>query len=265
MGTQLVVSMPTFRTPRDLLDRAVRSVLDQTYEDLLLVVVNDGGERLSGMPSDSRLMVWDMDRNRGRYFADAVVTRALSSRLDWLWSVHDADDWSEPERFDRLLPHAEDGAVISPYWRHQRGKTWVQEPARDRVRKPTEGFVHIAHWVSGAYTVERVERAGGVHPGFRIGFDTLFVRMLVLTGPVGIAEDKGYHWCRRTSGSLTSSPETRFGSQRRAAAKQRLVRLDREAWDRRHEDPGSVIRESVKPEIGEQVEVEAGRLSEAIL
>lgn len=263
----LLVSMPTFNTPRKLLDRAVRSVLAQSHKDLVLVVVNDGGKQLSGMPSDSRLVVFDLPENRGRYFADAVTTEAIAMRPQMLWSVHDADDWSEPGRFENLLPYLADGVAVAPYWRHQtnrRTREWVQEPSRARLKQPAEGFVHLAHWCSGVFSSERVQRAGGIHPGFRVGFDTLFVRMVALTGPVGIGEHKGYHWCRRDGGSLTTAPETRFGSQHRAVAKARLVKLDAAAWELRAKDPGRVIRDDISPTLRVEVEEQARKLAELI-
>lgn len=262
---RLVVSMPTYRTPEKLLRRAVSSVLAQTFDDLALVLVVDGYSLPIDVLRDSRIVVYQLAENMGRYFADAVTTRAIVDRPDLIWSVHDADDWSEPERFERLLPAMDDGAVVARYWRHDlrgTGRSYLQEPARAKLRMPTGGFVHLAHWASGAYTSERVARAGGIHPGYRVGFDTLFVRMIALTGHVGISSHAHYHWCRRAGGSLTTSPETRFGSTHRAEAKRKLMRLDDLAWDaaRAHGDPGQVIRDDIDPSLSERVDEHAARL-----
>lgn len=258
--THVVVSMPAYRTPAKLLTRAVRSVLNQTHEDLTLVVVGDG-YAVPKLPDDPRLVVHQLPDNRGRYFADAVVTGTLDDRD--VWVVHDADDWSEPDRFERLLPAMVDGAAVARYWRHnlRGGKTYIQEPARARLADPSEPFVHIGHWCSGAYTGERVRRAGGIHPGYRVGFDTLFVRMVALTGPVGISDYAAYHWCRRDSGSLTTSPKTRFGSPYRRDAKADLVKLNAAAWARRHDDPGQVIRDDVPAKLAREVDVEVAVLA----
>lgn len=260
----LVVSMPTYRTPRHLLDRAVRSVLRQSYRKLRLVLVNDGGEPLHSLPRDRRLLVVNMEDNKGRYFCDAVVTEAIAHRPDVVWSVHDSDDWSEVERYENLLPQMKDGAVLSSYWRHQGSrKPILQKPLKARIERPQTGFVHISHWVSGLYTSERVQKAGGVHPGFRVGFDTLFVRMVAMTGKTAVVDQPDYHWCRRASGSLTTSPPTRFGSPARVAAKRQLAHLDELAWQNR-EDPGSVIRADVDELLKEQVAVEAAKLRDRL-
>lgn len=257
----LFVSMATYNTPRSLVDRAVKSVLGQTHRDLRLVLVNDGGPPLHGLVRDKRLVVVNLPENRGRYFADAVVTEAIADRPDALWSVHDSDDWSEPHRFERLLPHMKDGAVVSSYWRHRNGqKHMVQQPARVQIDRPKRGFAHLAHWCSGVYTSERVRRAGGIHPGFLVGFDTLFVRMLVMTGQVGVVDQPDYHWCRRQSGSLTTAPKTRFGSKLRVDTKKVLSRLDDLAWDA-GTNRGEVIRSDVDPLLAEQVSYHALRLN----
>lgn len=262
----VVVSMPTYHTPVDLLRRSVESVLAQTHRDLLLILVEDGEPAPTLPIRDDRLVRFRLPRNTGRYFADAVVTEAIKHQPDLVWVVHDADDWSEPERLERLLPHLDDGAVVAPYWRHQHGRTFVQEPSRGRLLLPTAGFVHLAHWCSGAYTSERVQRAGGIHPGFRVGFDTLFVRLLAMTGRVGIAPNTDYHWCRRTGGSLTTSAATRFGSPARHEAKRRLAALDDAAWRARArgQEVARVVRDDVDPELARQVARQARRLRRAV-
>jgi glycosyltransferase involved in cell wall biosynthesis len=60
----VAVVIPTYRRP-DGLAAAVRSVLAQTWTDLALVVVDDGGGGLeaAGLPSDPRLRVASLSRN----------------------------------------------------------------------------------------------------------------------------------------------------------------------------------------------------------
>lgn len=262
--SRVLVSMPTYKTPDDLLRRAVQSVLRQTHTDLRLVVVADG-VKIRELPRDDRLIVHRLPENRGRYFCDAVVTALAAD--DEVVVIHDADDWSDPDRIERLLPVLEDGAAIARYHRHMpRGGHHIQEPSKTRFGNPDGNFVHIGHWCSGAYTGERIRRAGGIHPGFRVGYDTLFVRMLAYTGPVGISRRPSYHWERRKGGSLTTSPETKFGSPHRLAARKELVRLNTLAWEARQrgEDPGQVIRDDIPDDLAEQVEIAAAELAEKL-
>jgi glycosyltransferase involved in cell wall biosynthesis len=261
----LIVSMPTYQTPWKLLRRAANSVLAQTYSDLHLVIVSDGDDQLRWLPEDDRVTVYYLPENRGRYFADAVVTEAIKPYPDVLWAVHDADDWSDRHRFKTLIPEMEDGAAVGQYWRHRHGgkPPYLQRPLTAKIERPSGGLVHLAHWVSGVYTSERVQRAGGIHPGFRVGFDTLFVRMVVMTGPVGISEYPGYHWCQRNGGSLTTASATKFGSPARLAAKRYLQRLDEAAWENR-QDPGAVIRQDVPADLRAEVEMHAAVLREVL-
>jgi len=257
--TQILVTMPTFNTPRELLERSVASILNQTHRDLRLVVVSDG-PRLRDLPGDDRLIVYRIPDNRGRYFCDAVTTAC--ARDDEVVVIHDADDWSEPDRFELLLPTMRDGAAIARYYRHMRKGVHIQTPSRKRFDSPDGSWVHIGHWCSGAYTGERIRRAGGVHPGFRVGYDTLFVRMIALTGKVGISNHAAYHWCRREDGeSLTLSTETKFGSPLREAAKRQLADLNSQAWAARAEDPGQVIRDSIPRQLADEVAYHASILA----
>lgn len=252
----ITISIPTHRTPPGLLRRAVTSALGQTGVDVRVVVVNDGGDPLTDLPADDRLVVYNLPENRGRYFADAIVTRAIAgSPTDW-WAVLDADDYWEPGHLATVVPHAIDGAVVSTYVRHQPGRSDLRTEPSPRISKPPDrgGFTHLAHWCSGAWTVERVNRAGGIHPGFRVGYDTLFVLMVRLTGDVGICRTAGYHWCRRDEGSLTTAKETRFGSPHRTRAKAELVELYRDVYRWRRDDPGGRMRKAIPYELRKQVE-----------
>lgn len=264
----LTVSVPTYNTPPRLLARALDGLLAQTVPELRVVVTVDGGAvpDLPGM-ADPRVTVHVRDRNRGRYFSDAVVLAALDP--DGWFAVHDADDWAEPTMYAELLDAAgEGGAATAPFWRHElprsgrRRAAVVQDP---QPQAPAAGFRHITHWCAGAQTVERARRAGGVHPGYRIGFDTLFSLMVALTGPVAVADVARWHWHRR-NGSLTHSKATHPGSVQRGKAKAALVRLYTRAWDvyRQGGDPGRVIRDDVAAAVAAEVEAEADRLRELL-
>ena len=256
----LTVSMPTYRTPPELLDRAITSVVEQTYPQVRLVVVNDGGPPL-GLPliwtTHPAVTVYDLEDNRGRYWCDSMV---LAATTDGWFAVHDADDWSEPDRFARLIDVAgPDGAALARYWRHQLdGRTTLAEP---RIRRPDGRLHHLGHWCSGVYTVDRMEQAGGIHPEFRVGFDTLHTLMIRLTGPLAVDETPGYHWTRR-EGSLSTAKDTRQGSRFRHRTRLRLERIYRDAYAawRRGDDPGQVIRDDVPSSVRAEIWKHAANL-----
>lgn len=255
----LTVSVPTYNTPPRLLARCLDGLLAQTVPDLRVVVTADGGAVpvLPGM-RDPRVTVFTRPHNRGRYFADAVVLAALDP--DSWFAVHDADDWAEREMYAELIAAAgEEGAATGPFWRHDLNrKPVIQQP---QPQDPKAGFRHITHWCAGVTSVERARLAGGVHPGYRIGFDTLYSLMVALTGPVGVTEVARWHWQRR-NGSLTRSKATHPGSVQRGNAKAALVRLYTQAWEvyTHGGDPGRVIRDDVPASLAADVAADADRL-----
>jgi glycosyltransferase involved in cell wall biosynthesis len=60
----VAVVIPTFRRPQ-LLRQAVASVLAQTFTDYTVIVVDDGGGQVVGLPDDPRLRVVGLSRNTG--------------------------------------------------------------------------------------------------------------------------------------------------------------------------------------------------------
>lgn len=242
----LTVSMPTYQTPPALLTRAVDGVLTQTV-DLRLVVVNDGGTSPE-LPADPRLTVLDLPANRGRYFADAVV--AAATDVGW-FAVHDADDVADPDHYEQLIGAALDGAALGPWWVYPSGT--VVEPRPQLAGS----FRHVGHWAAGVWSVDRMRRVGGIHPGFRVGWDTVHMLLMLDTGPVGIASRPTYHWHRRP-GSLSMAAETGKRSALRRQATRRLSSLYRQA--RRADDPAAVVRRAIPETLTVEVDAEAARL-----
>lgn len=259
----LTVSIPTWRTPPDLLERSIRSVLASEDADLRLVVVVDGDQRMPRLPADHRLVVHELATNRGRYFADAVVVGAIGTSPDQSWAPLDSDDWVDPRHYGRMIQALDrsEGVVLSPYWRREPGRrSKLVEPSR-RLSTPHDGtFRHLMHWCAGIYRTDRVHLAGGVHPGYRVGYDTLFVLLLRMTGPIETLRRPGYHWERRREGSLTTSPETRFGSPHRVEARRGLVGLHDRAWAAEARRVGDVVRADIAADLREAVLEESTRL-----
>jgi glycosyltransferase involved in cell wall biosynthesis/predicted O-methyltransferase YrrM len=229
----VTVSVPYYGCKR-YIRQAVQSILAQSHRDLTVVVVNDGDpdppwEPLADL-DDPRLVRFDLDRNRGRYFADAVVLAATTSPL---FAPHDADDWSEPDRIASLLRRLRETHAVgafSAYLRHPAGGTprhvrvnQVHDPLGERL---TDRAYHI-----GLYDTAALRAIGGYYAGFRVGFDSLLVNLLQMTGPLAFLDRPLYH-SRARPGSLTSARDTGMRSAHRRTVRVALSQLYTQA--RRH-------------------------------
>lgn len=212
----ITVSMPVYNTPADLLDRAVDSVLSQTFKDIQLVIVNDGGASLKLKNKDSRIVVYEMSENRGRYFADAAVLNACSSDF---FTIHDSDDTSAHNRFEHMM-RANDG-VNKPIIAET---GWINPSNAQAVLKKHRSNPTMQHFwfISSIYRTKFIK--GLIHPGFRVGYDTILCSITPLFGEVTISHPLLYKRYRR-QGSLTTSSQTGTGSPFRQREIQKLLQL----------------------------------------
>lgn len=249
--------MPYFNC-RETIRQAVESILNQSYKNFVLLVINDGDsssrEMLADI-SDPRLKIYDLPQNRGRYFADSVSLEANPYKF---FLPTDADDVSDPHRLLRLMRRAD---VYSAVFHHQkvlwRNGTVSLERTPLLMRKLGPKMRHLAHW-SGIYKTKALREIGGIHPDFRVGYDTLIVNLLRMAGQVSIITN--FLYTRRVrDNSLTVAEATNYKSPHRAKARielQRLYSLCLERPARIRE----IITESIKPETRNAVKMEAAKL-----
>lgn len=288
----VTVSIPFYRTPPLLLRRAVTSILEQTFRDFRLILVNDGGglaewKALGGI-ADDRIVQFDLLVNGGRYLADAVVLAAC----DTLWFLpHDSDDWSDPNRLANLLAQTE-GRSISKSANAPVDAVFSAECVHFADARGRERIVHVqvggwspantvlkhrAH-MSALWRTAFLKAIGGPHPGYRLAYDTFLTSAAFLAsaavGRIDAQHSPQYHRCVR-SGSLRTSAETRLRStaRREAVAAMRQLwnaachfvkRIPVEESDRRAEQIGLCMLLTVRPETRAAVLAEAWRLAMVI-
>lgn len=232
MAEHVVVTVPQFRC-RDHLRPCVDGILAQTHADLTAIVVNDGDDDVPWDVlediTDPRLVRFDLPRNRGRYFADQVVLTA--SRAPYLL-VHDADDWSEPQRIERLLRelrrrHA--AAAFSAAWRPGLGGTAGRVVDPDRIHLPLGPSLQHRAWHHGLYRTDALRAVGGFHAGMRVAFDTYLVNAMAMTMPIATVPEPLYH-LRPRADSLTRAAATGHGSALRRRTHGILQTMYREAF-----------------------------------
>lgn len=227
----ITVSMPYFGC-RPFLRRAVESILAQTHGDLTLIVLNDGEEPgpwdLLADIKDRRLVRFDLDANRGRYFADAV---ALSATSDRYFMVQDADDWSSLDRAALLyevLRENNAGAAFSAINRYAAGRPRQHSSPECLLAPPTQ-LTPIAHHF-GLYQTRSLRAIGGYYGGFRFGYDTLIPGLLSLTSRLAYIDVPLYHHDLR-EGSLSTSRDTGMTSQARREVRDRLEVIYEKAYE----------------------------------
>jgi glycosyltransferase involved in cell wall biosynthesis len=237
----ILVAIPYFGCP-ELVERAVRSILAQSYRDLHLVVIGDGDTPPLAGILDSRLEVYVLPENRGPYFAQQV---ALLASPHALYAPHAADDWSDPDHLERLLAVAGEAVITGAVWWHQ----------GDTVK------IHEASYEVGLFATSRLLALGGHNPAERMGQDTLLIRLLRMTGETRATHYPTYHRVKRP-GSLMTAPLTRPGSALRNEMRARNRVIYARAGALGSIDAIRRMRqELVPPTIAAEVDEHAARLS----
>jgi len=177
-GALVTVVMSAFQPGPEIFS-AVRSVLDQTWGDIELLVLDDASgpayaDILAEVADlDDRVRVVVQPENRGTY---AARNRALQEARGQFVTFQDSDDWSHPERIERQVrPMLESGTVHS---------------TMSRSVRCTEdlGFQHLGMATSrknaSSLMFRRavVDRLGGFDP-VRKSADTEFIERLAAAVP----------------------------------------------------------------------------------
>jgi glycosyltransferase involved in cell wall biosynthesis len=259
--TALTVSLPTYRNPQTL-RRAVDSILNQTFTDLALVVVNDAGDATEAFRplediTDPRLVRFSLLENHGRYFADTVVAFACESEF---FTTHDSDDWSELGRLEEMMHLAKNADVVpGTEIIHSRNRYRVRRPL---LKLPNRPLPHMWH-LSAVYRTEVFRSV--IHPGFRVGYDSLMSSMLAASDlRITPAIRYKYHRVSRPD-SLTRDPLTGMDSEFRRETVKELLHL----WNLVPPNPTlevleKIVKQSVHIKDGLAVESEAERLRKVL-
>lgn len=102
---RLSIAIPAYNAAKSL-ERTVASILAQTFTDFELLIVNNGSADETGevarrlAEKDGRIKVFDVYPNVGGYGARLYAWRRASG--EFITSV-DADDWIEPDMYERML------------------------------------------------------------------------------------------------------------------------------------------------------------------
>lgn len=107
-GPRVTVIMTSYKPVRDDIIQSARSILNQTWVDLELLVVDDASpeEYASTLDDlrqlDPRVKLIRLDTNGGTYRARNVALHAATGSFV---TGQDADDWSHPQRIETQVKH----------------------------------------------------------------------------------------------------------------------------------------------------------------
>ena len=167
---------------------SISSVLNQTYDNLELVIVNDGSSDNSSEIikkfHDKRIVLINREANKGRSYS---LNEGLKKCKGDLIFINDSDDYSTPDRTDRIIKYYEKnkdsnigaicGSFLSIY--DNIGKKSVFKQGLLFGKNNGKIFKHklyiqnpIAH-SSVAYTKKALEEIGGFPTEVTSGIDYL--------------------------------------------------------------------------------------------
>jgi hypothetical protein len=215
----VLVAIPYFGVPAELIDRAARHALAQTA-DVVVLIAGDGQAPPVSV-RDDRLVVGTFPRNHGTPFTQQAML--LGSPFEW-YAPHGADDFVANDHIEGLLSLCHRACGSSVIWYHGP----VGKP--QLLRSPRT-------WIEfGLFRTETLRSIGGYGAQEPCGQDSLFSSILLKTDGVRLTRRPTYHKQYRAD-SLTHAPETRQGSPLRLGVKERnrevIIECGRLGWRNR--------------------------------
>lgn len=221
--TLISVIVPVYNI-LDCLERCVNSICGQTWENLEILLVDDGSfdgtEKLCDelAQKDGRIRVFHKE-NGGSSSARNLGIR--EARGEWLGFV-DSDDWIEPQMYERLLKAAVlSGVPIAQASRDEIDETGerrpdVCAPPKEEVTRSAEEFLRtlLLHEGDCSFCTKLVKRelfCGRAFPEGRLNEDFyLLVDMLGTGAPVHIVPEQMYHVFYRTGSNTRRKDKNDF-------------------------------------------------------
>lgn len=113
------VVMPVYNTPDEVLKEAVESILNQTYKDFELLIINNGScsdiKTVIDKYSDSRIKYYEIKENHGVAAARNLGIAKMSGEY---YAVMDSDDIASPDRLEKQMQifEAEPDVLLCASW-----------------------------------------------------------------------------------------------------------------------------------------------------
>lgn len=113
------VVMPVYNTPDEVLKEAVESILNQTYKDFELLVINNGScsdiKTVIDKYSDNRIKYYEIKENHGVAAARNLGIEKMSGEY---YAVMDSDDIASPDRLEKQVQifEAEPDVLLCASW-----------------------------------------------------------------------------------------------------------------------------------------------------
>ncbi|MBX9603855.1 MAG: glycosyltransferase [Bryobacteraceae bacterium] len=234
----ITVLLPVRDELPDRLGRALRSVLEQSFRDIEVLLLNDGSRKAETVAA-LRVLSNEDARVRLIHLPPGGLTAALNYGLrvakGKFIARQDSDDWSEPDRLARQVSwlQQDPGRVLlgSGVALHDEAGSllWTVEMPADgeqiRSAFPSGNpFIHGA----ACFRRDAAARCGGYRPELDGSEDYDFFWRLSETGRTGNLRDALYHY-RITPGSISSLRARRQFVAHRAARLAGLARCNGDA------------------------------------
>ncbi len=183
-GEPVSVIMPVWNTA-DHVGAAVRSVLDQGWRNLELILVDDASTDGSievarqAADGDPRLQVLRQSSRRGPYVARNRALTAATGR--WI-AFHDADEWAHPDRLRVQIGQMTSRGLVASAGRSVR----IDSAGRPRAR----GVWPLVRFAPSTMMIDRkrvLDRAGLMHEVTSGADNEYWWRMTLLFGPRRVA------------------------------------------------------------------------------
>jgi glycosyltransferase involved in cell wall biosynthesis len=262
---KITVIMTAYNTGA-LVDRAVRSVLAQSHQNLELMIIDDASTddtlvRLRALAAaDGRVRVFSSPTNHGTYWSkNWCLARATGEFV----AFHDSDDFSHPDRLRiqmaALLDRPRAMACTCRWHRvDDDGKTLTIDGRQDRMAA-----------ISLMIRREEVIRDAGFFDTVRIAADTEFIqRLRQIYGLSGLRHLRQHLYTGYLrEGSLTTGAGSGIAWQKEGASRTRAVHGDRAAyydafsgWHARHREDKAALKLSFPSEGARRFEAPAAML-----